>query len=132
MSKNRSAEKHWNYGNERTEEHKKNISAGTKAAMDNPELKKHLSNEAKKRFENKTTEQIIQENIKRSNTLKEFYKTENGIKSTRLKSKKMSGKNNPFYGKKHKQLKCPHCSKIGANGAMQRWHFNNCKELTKC
>jgi hypothetical protein len=22
---------------------------------------------------------------------------------------------------------CPHCSKIGAKGAMQRWHFDNCK-----
>lgn len=26
-----------------------------------------------------------------------------------------------------KQVKCPHCDKIGARIAMGRWHFNNCK-----
>ena len=24
---------------------------------------------------------------------------------------------------------CPHCSKVGTNNAMRRWHFDNCKEL---
>lgn len=23
---------------------------------------------------------------------------------------------------------CPHCNKAGGKGAMQRWHFNNCRE----
>ena len=23
--------------------------------------------------------------------------------------------------------KCPHCDKIGGEGNMQRWHFDNCK-----
>lgn len=26
------------------------------------------------------------------------------------------------------KVKCPHCDKIGGNGAMQRWHFDNCME----
>ena len=26
-----------------------------------------------------------------------------------------------------KQVKCPHCEKIGARIAMKRWHFDNCK-----
>lgn len=30
-------------------------------------------------------------------------------------------------GKKIKQITCPHCGKIGGNGLMQRWHFDNCK-----
>lgn len=32
-------------------------------------------------------------------------------------------------GKKHKMIsvKCPHCDKIGAGGAMTRYHFDNCK-----
>lgn len=27
------------------------------------------------------------------------------------------------------KLICPHCGKIGGDGNMQRWHFNNCKTL---
>lgn len=64
------------------------------------------------------------------------------------------GEQNPFYGKKHDKQKmkairdkwkeqgysptakmnsmpditCPHCNKTGNNGAMRRWHFDNCKE----
>tara|TARA_R110000822_G_scaffold25364_4_gene76833 strand:- start:4047 stop:4751 length:705 start_codon:yes stop_codon:yes gene_type:complete len=65
-----------------------------------------------------------------------------------------SGKNNPNYGNHtvawnkgltketderiskyaesktgipRKKLKCPHCDKIGGEGNMQRWHFDNCK-----
>lgn len=34
-------------------------------------------------------------------------------------------------GKKRKQLTCPHCGKIGGNGLMQRWHFDNCKTKQK-
>ena len=26
-----------------------------------------------------------------------------------------------------KKAECPHCNKIGENGAMHRWHFDNCK-----
>jgi len=26
-----------------------------------------------------------------------------------------------------KKVECPHCNKIGENGAMHRWHFDNCK-----
>jgi hypothetical protein len=29
------------------------------------------------------------------------------------------------------KAKCPHCGKVGQNVAMQRWHFNNCKEITE-
>lgn len=25
--------------------------------------------------------------------------------------------------------KCPHCDKVGKGAAMQRWHFDNCKEM---
>jgi hypothetical protein len=59
-------------------------------------------------------------------------------------SEERTGEGNPFYGKKHSeqtkeimrqqklgkkrpQVKCPHCSKVGAVGMMHRWHFDNCK-----
>jgi hypothetical protein len=31
-----------------------------------------------------------------------------------------------FKGKKRSKLQCPYCYKIGGDGNMQRWHFNNC------
>lgn len=31
-----------------------------------------------------------------------------------------------FRGKERARLTCPHCGKIGGQGNMQRWHFNNC------
>jgi len=29
----------------------------------------------------------------------------------------------------HTTTTCPHCNKIGQTNAMQRWHFDNCKEI---
>ena len=34
---------------------------------------------------------------------------------------------NTQKGRKIPSVVCPYCKKIGSNGAMQRWHFNNCK-----
>lgn len=31
-------------------------------------------------------------------------------------------------GKKQPNVICPHCNKVGAYVAMQRWHFSNCKQ----
>lgn len=33
-------------------------------------------------------------------------------------------------GIKKEKIQCPHCKKIGGNGSMGRWHFDNCKEKT--
>ena len=42
------------------------------------------------------------------------------------------GANNPMYGKKAKQVTCPHCNKtLGVNMA-SRYHFENCKILKEC
>jgi hypothetical protein len=41
--------------------------------------------------------------------------------SARLKIKKSK------IGKVRKLMKCPHCSVLGGEGAIQRWHFDNCK-----
>jgi len=32
-------------------------------------------------------------------------------------------------GKPRKQVTCPHCSKTGGEGIMNRWHFHNCSAL---
>jgi hypothetical protein len=54
-------------------------------------------------------------------------------------SKKMSGENNPMFGipapnlgKKLNVVTCPNCGKQGAGGAMQQWHFANCRHPVFC
>lgn len=55
-------------------------------------------------------------------------------------SEKLSGSNNPMWGKTHdetarkiiseankQKVICPHCSKQGAIAIMQRWHFDRCR-----
>jgi hypothetical protein len=34
---------------------------------------------------------------------------------------------NSLSGFKHEIVRCPHCGKEGAQNAMKRWHFDNCK-----
>jgi hypothetical protein len=43
--------------------------------------------------------------------------------------KKMS---ESHVGRKKPIVICPHCSKSGGEGAMIRWHFDNCKEKKSC
>lgn len=38
------------------------------------------------------------------------------------------GRQSHFKGKNKEENMCPHCFKIGGHGAMQRWHFDNCKD----
>ena len=36
---------------------------------------------------------------------------------------------NALKGKTRKKITCPHCSKLGGNNNMKRWHFSNCREI---
>lgn len=38
------------------------------------------------------------------------------------------GKESPLKGMKKEILICPYCNKTGGKGAMQRWHFTQCKQ----
>jgi hypothetical protein len=77
----------------------------------------------------------------RKNTFLSEYNKINNV----IRNKKYSGALHPFYGKTgsdhpaygfrkmtREELKehviCPHCSKKGKLGGMQRWHFDNCKK----
>jgi len=74
----------------------------------------------------------------------------NNLEEHRARVKKyhadVRGEMNPFYGKHHTDktklnhskfmksqpsIKCPYCDKVGGNGIMQRWHFDNCKLKNK-
>lgn len=51
----------------------------------------------------------------------------------------ITGENHPRYGKKFEKLSamnsveytCPHCGKNGKGPGMKRYHFNNCKGISK-
>ena len=47
-----------------------------------------------------------------------------GVPHTKEARIKMSKKK---LGIPRKKVECPHCSKIGADNVMKRWHFDNCK-----
>ena len=89
------------------------------------ETKKKISQSLKKRANNNWTGRKHSEESK-----------------LKMKISHGSGENNPRYGtnhsdetikkmeiaaKKRAKITCPHCKKEGQNSAMQRWHFNNCK-----
>lgn len=47
---------------------------------------------------------------------------------TRLKiSKSKKGKPSKLKGIERRKITCPYCHKIGGEGLMHRWHFENCK-----
>lgn len=50
-------------------------------------------------------------------------------KTIQQMSKTKKGKVSHFKGKKKEIIICPHCNKSGGKGSMQRWHFDNCKNI---
>jgi len=42
-------------------------------------------------------------------------------------SKSKKGTSSQFKGISRNKIKCPYCDKIGGEGIMNRWHFENCK-----
>ena len=120
-----------NIGKTYSQETLDKIKTNTKKAMQDPSLRKMLSEKMKAHHSTLADNERKELNNKRSKTMSEYYNSESGIENKKSLSEKMSGKKNPFYGKKHKILTCPYCNKSGANGAMQRWHFENCKRKTE-
>lgn len=37
------------------------------------------------------------------------------------------GEKHQYFGKKRDLVVCPHCGKVGGQGIMGRWHFDNCR-----
>lgn len=52
----------------------------------------------------------------------------NKTEETRKKlSESLKGKVSKTKGISRKKLTCPHCEKVGGEGVIHRWHFDNCK-----
>jgi len=79
----------------------------------------------------------IEENIKRSNSLKGHITTQETKNKISLanKGREPFSKNRPMSEEQKIKMRvprikieCPYCGKIGGNSQMKRWHFDNCKE----
>jgi len=69
----------------------------------------------------------VKEN-KRKYFLTENNPGKNKTEKTKLKiSDAKRGIPSKTKGIPRKKIICPHCGKIGGEGLMNRWHFNNCK-----
>lgn len=58
-----------------------------------------------------------------SNSTKNAFKTEEQIRYNKQRTSET------HKGVPKPKVVCPHCKKEGGEGAMIRWHFNNCKEI---
>lgn len=67
-------------------------------------------------------------NLKREYFLGENNPGKNKTDETKKKiSRAKKGIPSKFKGIPRKKIICPHCGKIGGEGLMNRWHFDNCK-----
>lgn len=111
----KSGEDHPLFGKVRPDDVKKKISDGNKgkqAGSNNPMFGKPC-------FYNMTEDQVQQwkQNISKA--------TKGKPKSDNMRSRL----SNSIKGIPKKKVECPHCKKIGGEGNMKRYHFNNCKLL---
>lgn len=68
-------------------------------------------------------QKIVAAKNRTGKTFNEIFGEERSKQIREASSKKQKGKpcNNPI-------VTCPHCNKTGPSGAMNRWHFNNCRK----
>ena len=111
------------FGKTLTEEHRNKISASLVGIKKGPmpdDIKLKISNA------NKGREQTDEHCSKNS-------KANIGRIISEVTREKMSiaksGKPSHLLGKIKEINTCPHCNKSGGKGAMQRWHFENCKVI---
>lgn len=103
----RTGEKNHMFGKPKSAEVKFKISQSKIGKKKTEEFKRKISESLKGRiFSNETL-------LKISESLKGRQFTQETKDKMRISSQK--------------QVKCPYCDKIGAKIAMNRWHFNNCK-----
>ena len=106
-------EKNHNYGKHHSAEHKKKLSVSQMGKTISPETRAKMSEAAMGK--------IISPETRKKLSVAGMDRTHSP--ETRQKI----GESNK--GKIYERITCPHCSKIGGNNIMKRWHFANCKEI---
>ena len=112
----------WNKGIPQTAAHRDKSAIAGKGRIDSTDVrrKRAMSNIGK--HSSPKGPQSIEHKLKRSTSML-------GKNKGRIHTDEHKAKNKATHpeGVPRKQVTCPHCNKIGGDGAMLRWHFNNCK-----
>lgn len=121
-------------GFQHSDETKKVISRKRKLQGNKWNGKKHSIDSKNKMSESAKNRNMSEE--AKSTRNQKMSESASGVKKSEEHKKNIAlakvGANNPMYGKKAKQVTCPHCNKtLGVNMA-SRYHFENCKILKEC
>ena len=123
MSESQSGEKSHMYGKHLPEETRKKISLANKGKTHTEETKKKMSDSRmgeKNHFYGKHHSE---------ETRKKMSMIQTGMVRTEEHKKNISDSQK---GIPKAKITCPHCSKLGGISPMKRWHFTNCKKVTRC
>lgn len=114
-------------GKPRSEKDKIAISEGTRKAMQDPKLREHLSQTSKAWWDNMSPEEKETFLKRKGKANQDWWESADGLNQREELRKRMLT-DNPFRGKHHEIVICPHCGKSGGKPGMMKWHFDNCKE----
>ena len=113
IGKSVSGSKNHNYGKHHSAEHKKKLSVSQMGKTISPETRAKMSEAAMGKIISPETRQKL---------------SAAGMDRTHSpETRQKIGESNK--GKIYERITCPHCSKIGGNNIMKRWHFSNCREI---
>jgi group I intron endonuclease len=110
----------WNKGLAWSKEYKEKVSIGVSKLWENPEYRQAMSDAHKGQTSPMKGKKHSPE------SLKQMSEAKKGKAQSKETIEKRASK---LRGKPVKQLTCQKCKKIGGDGAMKRWHFDNCKGI---
>ena len=116
------------FGEERAQQIGNKISQANKGKHYHSE--EHKRNLSLKLMGNKYGENQSEETkrLKREKWLNNNPGKNKSEETKRKMSESKKGKPSPNKGQPRKKIICPYCGKEGAEGLMNRWHFDNCKK----
>lgn len=106
-------------------------SAETRAKLSNASKGRKLSTETKIKISTSNIGKKRSDETKKNISLGNLGKIRSEEAKLRMSDSAKNRENQAWTGKKRPTKECPHCSKIGADYLMTRWHFDNCKSLRK-
>jgi hypothetical protein len=131
MSEVQSGEKHWNYGGTISDDHKRALSEFN--LKHSPKRGKPLSDSTKAKISEAqsgekhwnyggTHTEEHRQKISKAQSGEKHWNFGGTISDEHKETMRQT-----HLGKPKKIVTCPHCNKSGGEGAMKRWHFDNCK-----
>lgn len=89
---------------------------------------KHVDRDSRQLIGNNRTTAQQQQSMNHSLRMKNRSPWNKGKKGTARTEEHKNKMRRLHLGKPKRKVTCPKCGKIGGEGSMKRWHFDNCKE----